>query len=562
MKFCSSTPLSILLILTVTASWNLDTVASFFINDSYRSTTRTVVPIKSGTPPSCCTPKLTAESETNEVQQHDEYDDSPKLTAVGETNEVQQDEYDDFFDDFDPSDYEEATESGYGDKYARDIDADDSDVDLETVTELIAKRSEMKRTRQFDEADKIRDELLVEYGILVRDNDRKWRTGCSQSQNHSKWLHGDTLKPRGDFKSRDDFGPNGHDYALASDAGPSIASISEEKIHELLAKRLSCKFDRDYDGADAIQAELLSAGVVIDGKAREWRADGQFFSNFAPREYKMSPHNCDISDDLDEVEKLLWERSLARAERLFKRSDEIRDELLERFDVRINDNMLLWSVGGGQNWGKADQPPRYTMSDRSKVPSEVDEIEKLVQKRDNARLSRDFGKADEIRDQLLDKNIIVDDKKKIWYVGKMTKPPGRDVLNSKDYIRRGGGDLSEEKLNEIEGLVNKRDGHKRNRQFKDADDIRAGLLKDYGVQVDDGNREWYIISTAYCMAHDSAEIDEETRSKVQQKIQDRTLARSEKDYEKADTIKKVLFKKYNVAIDDRTKEWSVINREN
>ena len=494
---------------------------------------------------------------------------SPKLTAVSETNEDEEknDEYDDFFDDFDPSDFEEYnnqdSQSSYGDRYTRDIDADDSDVDLETVTELIAKRSEMKRTRQFDEADQIRDELLETHGILFRDKDRKWRTGCSESQNHSKWLYGDTLKPRGSFKSRDDFGPNGHDYALASDAGPNIASISEEKIHELLAKRLSCKFDRDYDGADELQAELLSAGVVIDGKAREWRADGQYFSNnFAPREYKMSPHNCDISNELHDIEKLMSERSLARAERLFKRSDEIRDELLEKFDVRINDKMMLWSVGGEQNWGK--KYLRYTMSDRSKVPDGVDDIEKLVQQRDTARVSRDFAKADVIRNQLLDKNIIVDDKKRIWYVGKAANAPRNDS-KSKDtspYSRRGGGDLSEEELNGIEGLVNKRDGHKRKRQYKDADTIRSGLLKDYGVQLDDDNREWYIVSTEYCMAHDSAELDEETRSKVQQKIQDRNLARGEKDYEKADTIKKVLFKKYNIAIDDRTKEWSVISREN
>ena len=64
------------------------------------------------------------------------------------------------------------------------------------------------------------------------------------------------------------------------------------------------------------------------------------------------------------------------------------------------------------------------------------------------------------------------------------------------------------------------------------------------------------------MAHDSAEIDDETRILVQQKIQDRTIARGEKDYEKADTIKKVLFKKHNVVIDDRMREWSVIKSEN
>lgn len=539
MKICSSISLLTPPILSV-AFYNFGTVTSFLIQDSIRSPAHTVVHIKLGAPPSCIL-KLDA-------------------SKASETNE-EYDEYDSFYDDFDPSDYEEYDQDGdniFGDKYTRDTDADNSDIDLEIVSELVARRSELKKTRQFNEADKIRDELLENYGILLRDNDRKWRTGCSKSTSYSKWLHGDNLKPRGNFKSREDFGPNGHDYFLAKDAGPNKSSISEGEIHKLLAKRLSCKFDRDYHGADAIQAELLSAGVVIDGKAREWRADGQFFSSFAPREYKIFPQNYDISH-LEEVEKLIMERSLCRAERLFKRSDDIREDLLERFDVRINDKKQLWSVGGHQNWGQAYQP--YAISDRSKVPSDVSDIEKLVKERDLARGYRDFAKADAIRDQLLEKNIIVDDKKMIWYVGNVSKIPSKNVPNTSPYIRRGGGDLSEGKVDEIDILVNQRDEHKRRKQYNDADAIRSRLLDEHGVQVDDGNREWYIISTEYCVAYDSAKVDDKTRNIVQQKIQNRILARGEKNYEKADNIKKLLFKKHNVVIDDRTKEWSVIKSE-
>jgi cysteinyl-tRNA synthetase len=542
MKICSSIPLFTPTVLgLVVAFYDFDAVASFLIKDSISSPTHAVVRIKPEALP-FCTLKVGGS------------------TASEDTNNGN-DEYDDFYNDFDPSNYEDFDQ--VSEEYTRDVDADNSDVDLEIITELITKRSEMKKTRQFDEADKIRDELLANYGILVRDKDRKWRTGCSESQNHSKWLHGDNLIPRGDFKSRDDFGPNGHDYVLAKDAGPNISSMSEETIHELLAKRLSCKFDRDYDAADAIQAELLSAGVLIDGKARRWRADGQFFSSFAPREYKMLPHNYDLSKDLKEIEKLVQERSICRAERLFTRSDEIREELFQKFDVRINDKMQSWSVGGNQSWGRTKRP--YEISDRSKVPNDVGDIEKLVEERDIARENRDFAEADAIRNQLLEKSIIVDDKKRIWYVGKVSKIFGKDNPNAKQkppYIRRGGGDLSAEKMDEIESLVDERDMHKLDKQYNDADVIRNRLLNEYGVQVDDGNREWYIISNEYLLAHDSAEIDDETRILVQQKIQDRTIARGEKDYEKADTIKKVLFKKHNVVIDDRMREWSVIKSEN
>lgn len=544
MKVRSSLSFSISPLLAVSL-YKLDAVAPFSIRDSARGITRAVAPSKPGAPSSCMR-KLVI---TKALETDDDYDD-----------------YDNFYNDFDPSDYEDLNQdilNSNSNEYTRDIDADDSDVDLEKVTELISTRSEMKKTRQYDEADRIRDELLENYGILVRDKDRKWRTGCLQNKNYSKWLHGDSLKPRGNFKRRDDFGPNGHDYVLARDAGPNTSSLSEEKIHELLSKRLCCKFDRDYDGADAIQAELLSAGVVIDGKAREWRADGKFFTRFAPREYNMFPHDYDISNDLEEIEKLILERSFCRAERLFKRSDELRDDLLRRFDVRVNDKMQLWSVGGQQSWGQTYRP--YTMSDRSKVPSDVDEIETLVRQRDEARGNKDFVRADTIRNELLDKSIIVDDKKRMWYVGKVTKAPSRNVLNTRDqvpYVRRGGGDLTAVNLNTIQGLLEERNGHKLNKQYKEADEIRYTLLNKYGIQVDDKNREWYIVSNDYSIAHDSAEIDDETRSTVEQKIKDRILARGERNYDKADTIKKMLYKKYKVSIDDRVKEWTVVEINN
>ncbi len=519
--------------------YNADSVTSFLLEISPRSPTYAGFRTNAGTP-LLSTPKLGVSEE--------------------------RDEYDDFFADFDPSDYEDYGPSNsdvYGDKYTRDTEVDNSDVDLETVSALLARRSEMKMTRKFDEADKIRDELLRDHGVLVRDKDRKWRAGCLEGENYRKWLRAGNSNQRANFRSRDDFGPNGHDYTLAKDAGPNISSLSEEKIHELLAKRLSYKFDRDFDSADAIQAELLSAGVVINGKGKEWRADGNFFSKYAPRVYKMLPHSYDISDDLEEIEKLIKERALCRAERLFKRSDELREELFQNFDVRINDQKQLWSVGADQNWdGTTHQP--YRLSEQSEVPNDAEDIAKLVEERDRARGDRDFAKADEIRDELLEKNIIVDDNKRIWYVGKFSRSQRRGISNGNTYIpyvRRGGGDVSVDQVNEIDSLIKTRDEHKRNKQYADADAIRDILLNEFGVQVDDTNRQWHIYSTEYCLAHDSAEIDEKTRTIVQKKVHDRMLARGEKDYKKADTIKKVLLKKHNVVIDDRMKEWTVINKK-
>ncbi|MGK3734911.1 MAG: cysteinyl-tRNA synthetase [Bacillariaceae sp.] len=369
-------------------------------------------------------------------------------------------------------------------------------------------------------------------------------------------------------KSNDNSKPK-FTYNMSRDAGPNISSITEEKIQRLLAKRLIFKLDNDYENADTIQAELLSAGVLIHDKTNEWRADGKYFANFTPRQYMPSSQSTHSSENLNDIEKLIAERAQTRAERLFKRSDVIRTDLLDRFDVHINDKLLIWSVGGGGLFGDEKKGGNkylpYAISKRSVVPKNTDDIQNLVQKRDIARVSREFKKADTIRSQLLENDIMIDDKKREWYVKSHNRINDSNKVTQKDippFIRRGSGNFSLEELNKIGNLVNERDSFKRKKQYKEADDIRSELLRSFDISVDDWNREWYLISEDYGEAHDSAEIDETTRNLVQQKVKERTLAREEKNFDAADSIKSELAKEYNVAIDDRKKEWSIIYKEN
>ncbi len=43
-----------------------------------------------------------------------------------------------------------------------------------------------------------------------------------------------------------------------------ISDVDEEKINELIEKRTQCKKNKDYAGADAIRAELLDMGIVLE----------------------------------------------------------------------------------------------------------------------------------------------------------------------------------------------------------------------------------------------------------------------------------------------------------
>ncbi|KAG7348393.1 hypothetical protein IV203_017098 [Nitzschia inconspicua] len=353
-----------------------------------------------------------------------------KVVACVPSLAVQKDDaYEDFYAGFNPAEFENYNQ-GYdkpqprrtnnrnanGHDYVRDWDADDSNVDVEAVNQLIAERLSMRKTGQFEEADDIRDRLLNEHGVLVRDKDKKWRSGCSRSGSGLKWLRASTPDRRSNSKPMTDYGPNGHDYVMAIDAGELQCKLSVEEINKLLADRLGRKLSRDYKGADKLQEELLKAGVFVNDRSREWRADGKSFLGLEPNQYTMSELSEKPDESmLEEIESLIKFRALLKAERLFQGADTVRDDLVYRYNVYVDDRSLQWSVGnpfpGEKKWGNEYVP--FRMARSSQIPDEVEEIEALLEERDSARVNRNFKKADEIRDRLANKfNVYTNDKKR------------------------------------------------------------------------------------------------------------------------------------------------------
>merc|ERR1719203_2109 len=72
---------------------------------------------------------------------------------------------------------------------------------------------------------------------------------------------------------------------------------------------------------------------------------------------------------------------------------------------------------GGDRYGGRDRfdddRGRDKYDDRGKGPSQ-DEIQDIVDERLEARKARDFGRADEIRDELKDMGVHVDDSDNSW----------------------------------------------------------------------------------------------------------------------------------------------------
>lgn len=522
---------------------------------------------------------------------------------------------------------------GRGGGYERDTSTDNSNVDVAAVERLIGDRTAARRANDFDAADEIRAELLNAHGVQVWDKERVWKTGCSVGGSGG----GNRRFGNNDNNSRDssrggrgrdgpaagrrprppkDFGPTGHDYAMAPDAGPIVSDLSEREIDELIAARLQAKMSRNFEQADQLQSELTNAGVFVHDGSKEWRADGVMFGDYANGDrpgrergsrnsernqpFEQSTYSTGLNslseEQISDINALVSRRAGAKLSRNYKTADKIRDELKDDFNVFVDDRLKQWSVGGDfgpDSPGNLDKNRPWSMSTFSEPlahETQLDEIMAELEKRNEAKVARDFDKADSIRESLLNElNVALDDRLREWSIG------GDFGLKPKrgegPFVRRGGGELSVEEEAEIADLVDVRARAKKNRDFQTSDELRDLLESKYSVKVDDQSklsifpvaiagtkdtcnfylltdflflllgREWRVMSDDYVMTRNNfrteSQLDEESIGYIQKRLRERLAFKSERLYDAADDIRDELKSKYSVSIDDRTREWSI-----
>jgi len=500
-------------------------------------------------------------------------------------------EEDDFYADYDPSAYQQQYErgNGYDDRrrdhgYTRDTSRDRSNVDENAVNQLLSERAQAKQIRDFDRADEIRDQLLIEYHVGVYDRERTWRTGVSNSGSGRKFGGGgDRGRDRGGRKT--DFGPNGHDYYPSEDAGANTSTLTEPEIHELLADRLQAKLRRDFDTADGIQYTLIEAGVFVHDGNKEWRADGIPFGDmgggrgpgktigsrsYQDKDYTKSIHSPEV-EGIDEklVDALIKERQKCKLMKSYGKADAIREGLRNKYNILIDDRLKEWSVGG--DFGEEHNAQRelseafknrgYIKSASSSPLSPEDEeyITTKIEERSVAKKNRDFVTADYIRDELKEEfNVVIQDKLKQWSVGGDFGPDGPKPRGV--YKRRGGGDLTDEEVEIINKLLVERSDAKKNRDYDTADSIRLNLRDKFNIQIDDKSREWHVDSPDFVQVFEPgmAEVPQFDVDIIKAKIVERHAHKVNRDYEAADFIRDELNEKYGIKIDDRTKEWRCV----
>jgi cysteinyl-tRNA synthetase len=472
-----------------------------------------------------------------------------------------------------------------GHDYTRDLSKDTSNVDEDTVNRLLSERIGAKRQRDFDTADAIRDQLASEFGVAVFDRELTWRTG---------WTSGGTRRPqggrdgggaRGGRRPAVDFGPNGHDYLASPDMGPNTSNLSELDIHAMLAERLEAKLGRQFNVADRIQADLIQGGVFVHDGRKEWRADGIAFGDLRGgdgrpgrtsgsrsdrnRAYEKSVHSPPVPEGKDDlVTALVNERLKYKELRDFEKADAVREGLRTKFNVIIDDKLKQWSIGG--DFGTEHRAQRDMMTaynERGYVKSgssellpieDEDYIQAKVDERREAKRDRNFETADVIREELEGKyNLMINDRLKMWSVGGDFGADGGPRKPRGAYTRRGGGDLSDEDIENINKLLMERSMAKKERDFDTSDNIRDGLRADYNIAIDDKSNEWHVLIDHYVQAKSEgdAELDDARVAMVTQLVEERKECKANRNYDRADSIRDELKDDFDVVMDDRTKEW-------
>jgi len=264
----------------------------------------------------------------------------------------------------------------------------------EQLRALVSKREQARFARDFESADRLRDQL-AKLGVSVDDQSKVWRSGDGRS------------------------GPitpvNVSELHAQKAAKAGAASLSDDEIGKLVRDReqarLQARYTGDYKAADKLRDHLEKHGVHVDPKTSKWQsADGRsgpigsvtVSASHAQKATRTGAPQL----PLDEIEKILVQREQARARRDYKTADVLRDQL-EKHGVFLDSKAR---GGEEKKWHATDGRTGAIL-----VSSLSDEeIGKILANRQAARLRHDYKSADRLRDQLNEQCVSVDDKKNRW----------------------------------------------------------------------------------------------------------------------------------------------------
>ena len=460
--------------------------------------------------------------------------------------------------------------SSYRHDYTRDPTDAATDVDVEEINSLLAQRLDAKKTRRFRLADSIRDHLRTLFGVEIDDAKLRWT--ASPDANFGGGQRGRPNRQRQNNR----FGPNGHDYQRTGGPMHPSCQLSEKEIHPLLAERLQCKLDRNYQKADNIQHMMWDAGVRIHDGRKQWRYDGGSFADEdgdgssrnrqGRRDQRSkgaacikSPYSEPISqEDEAYVTELIEKRMKAKRIKNYESADGIKEELLTMLNVHIDDRLKAWSVGGnfGDNRRYFDGEEYFFVGDVDRVdPKTLHIVQQAIAKRSEYKRRRKYDEADNIRDRLRETfGISVDDKRKsYWFENEFEAnavPKAKGERPKSRYTRADGGDDDDD------------DDYK---TIPWGDEIEDEYSEEGGTFVEsskDGSQKAPMLvpvmdSYTYAGTLTTSDLKPEDEAYITERLNRRIEAWKERDYDTSNAIEAELSLGYRVVIDDELGQWTV-----
>ena len=269
----------------------------------------------------------------------------------------------------------------------------------EAVRALVSKREQARFARDFESADRLRDQL-GKLGVTLDDQSKVWRAADGRS------------------------GPitavNISELHAQKAAKAGAAALSDDEIDRLVKEREQARFTSDYKTADRLREQLEKHGVHLDTKTNKWQsADGRSGPigpvNISAAHAQRAARAGARTLPVDEIEKILVQREQARARRDYKTADTLRDQL-EKHGVYLDAKENKWHSADGRTGPAAptSRAPRPAAAGGAVSALSDDEIHKILAARQAARLRHDYKSADRLRDQLNEQCVSVDDKKNRW----------------------------------------------------------------------------------------------------------------------------------------------------
>lgn len=269
--------------------------------------------------------------------------------------------------------------------------------------------------------------------------------------------------------------------------------------------------------------------------------------------------------DLSEVERLLSERSAARSARDWNEADTIRDRLGE-LGVTVQDNDKTWVVSNDyvprrqqQRFERADQRSRGDLERR--IDLNDGRAYTKAEFRSEYGGYREWDMSPPEGGAPRSNGAPSND----WRKERRERDARRMATRSQPYTRAAEctADLDATQLAEIEDLVERRLRKKLDRSFEEADQLLAEL-ESRDVKVSDDARSWRAdgLSFVYpyrCNGGPAGRSDSEVRQ-VEALVHERGVAKSLRDYDKADALGDELYD-LGVELDDRARTfWFVYGK--